>query len=89
MNYSADEQMVRVDFFKPNGKWYTTEAMKFIRYDGCIHAAFAESLRRHLGSRMQDMDAVCLEPCHGTAHPIMIKAGGWAITLGREAGEEE
>lgn len=77
MNYSADEAMVRVDFFKPSGKWYATEAVKFIRFDGCIYAAFAESLRQHLGSRMQGMDAICLEPCHENAHPLQIKNGGW------------
>ena len=29
MGYSEDETMVRVDFFKPSGKWYTTEAVKW------------------------------------------------------------
>ena len=45
-NYCDDPVMVRVDFFKPSGKWYTTEAMEFGPYTGCIHTAFKESLKR-------------------------------------------
>jgi hypothetical protein len=78
MGYTNDPAMVRVDFFKPSGKWYTTEAVKWIGYsDPLIHDAFAESLRRHLGQRLRDMDAVCLEPFHRSAHPIQLKAGSW------------
>lgn len=28
MGYSDDDSMVRVDFFKPTGKWYATEAIQ-------------------------------------------------------------
>jgi len=77
-HYIHDATSVRVDFFKPSGKWYETEAVKWIGgYDGDIHEAFAESLRQHLGNRMCDMDAVCLEPYHRFAHPIQIKSGEW------------
>lgn len=77
MNYSIDEAMVRVDFFRPSGKWYATEAVRFVSYEGGIHEAFAESLREHLGARLSDMDAVCLHPYHEHAHPLQIKNGGW------------
>jgi hypothetical protein len=81
MGYSEDESMVRVDFFKPSGKWYTTEAVKWTGMYGAkeqsIQEAFAQSLNIHLGDRLCDMDAVCLDPYHELAHPIQIKAGSW------------
>lgn len=82
MNYSDDERMVRVDFFKESGKWYTTIAMKWTGgyTDRLIHDAFAQSLRDHFKdnpNRLKDMDAVCLHPYHTHAHPIQIKSGEW------------
>jgi len=75
--YSADDSMVRVDFFKESGKWYMTEAVKFIDYArDDIQAAFRDSLREHFKdnpSRLKGMTAVCLEPYHKWAHPLMIK----------------
>lgn len=41
-------QMVRVDFFKPSGKWYATEAVKWVGYDGQLDKEFKESLLAHL-----------------------------------------
>lgn len=83
MGYSDDESMVRVDFFKPSGKWYTTEAVKWTgewKGTALIHDAFAQSLRGHFKdtpNRLSDMDAICLEPYHEHAHPIQIKSGKW------------
>lgn len=81
MNYSDDPRMVRVDFFKPSGKWYTTEAVLWTgRYlGGLIHEQFAKSLNDHFGEeqRLREMDAICLEPYHINAHPIQIKNGMW------------
>jgi hypothetical protein len=80
MGYSEDPAMVRVDFFKPYGKWYVTEAVRWTgRYDGksLIHDEFAKSLCEHLGRRLNDMDAICLHPYHEHAHPIQIKNGEW------------
>lgn len=75
MGYTADDSMVRVDFFKPCGKWYCSEAVKWTGGYGDveIHAAFAESLRDHLKGRLHGMVAVCLEPYHAYAHPLMLK----------------
>lgn len=93
MGYSEDPAMVRVDFFKPSGKWYCTEAVAWTgAYHGpsayveglarrgegrLIHEAFAKSLRDHLGDRLREMDAVCIHPYHQNEHPIMIRSGGW------------
>jgi hypothetical protein len=85
MGFTTDERMVRVDFFKSSGKWYTTEAVKWTgEYDkGLIHREFARSLRDHLSKdfpavgdvgtpRLSGMLAVCLEPYHQHTHPIML-----------------
>jgi hypothetical protein len=87
MGYSSDSSMVRVDFFKPSGKWYCTEAVKWTgEYKGdrgqSIHEALAQSLRDHFikGSnptRLSEMDAICLHPYHEYEHPIQIKNGRW------------
>ena len=82
MGYSEDSSMVRVDFFKPSGKWYTTEAVKWTgQYaDGYIFNEFAKSLRDHFKDnpkRLSDMDAICLHPYHIHAHPIVLKNGEW------------
>lgn len=79
MGYSEDSSMVRVDFFKPTGKWYTTEAVKWLHYnDMIIQDAFLESLKAHFGDkpRLSGMWAVCLHPYHEHGHPIMVKVPG-------------
>ena len=83
MGYSNDESMVRVDFFKPSGKWYTTEEMKWIGYDTeNIHEAFALSLRKAFGMHYTDMDVICLEPYHEHAFPLCFRNGGWIVYKG-------
>ena len=75
MNYSADDRMVRVDFWKASGKWYTTEAILWTGAwgkDVLIHKAFARSLCDALGDRLSDMRATCLEPYHKHSHPISL-----------------
>jgi 3-hydroxy-3-methylglutaryl CoA synthase len=84
MGYSINPADVRVDFFKPLGKWYTTEQ---VRWTGEYYAkkqllreSFAQSLRDHFKdtpNKFSDLDAVCLHPYHEYAHPIQIKQGGW------------
>lgn len=79
-HYSQDPAQVRVDFFKESGKWYCTEAVKWITYHGNTQVghAFAEALDKHLekangGRRLSGMIAVCLEPYHEHAFPQMMK----------------
>jgi hypothetical protein len=84
MGFSDDNSMVRVDFFKPSGKWYMTEAVKWTGpYHGTdehgkitlLHDAFRQSLRDHLvqtdgRTRLAGMRAICLEPYHEYAVPL-------------------
>lgn len=72
MGFTTKENMVRVDFFKPSGKWYCTEEVAFIQYDGLIHEAFRRSLNASVGGRLKGMTAVCLEPYHEYSHPISL-----------------
>lgn len=84
---------VRVDLFKPSGKWYDTTWVDMADWQqggsvhGCVRAAcnaeanrgLQASTRGHWGLR-GDLDnylgqrwiAVCLEPCHKHAHPVML-----------------
>ena len=73
MGYSDRDSVVRVDFFKQSGKWYTTEAVEWIGYDGLIFEEFKRSLWRHLQGRLSEMWAVCLEPYNKYAHPLMVR----------------
>ena len=77
-NYSDDPTMVRVDFFRPSGKWYTTEAVKWVggwSKNVCIWGAYKKALIAHFKDipRLDDMVAVCLEPYHEYGFPLMMK----------------
>ena len=62
-NYSSSPANCRVDFFKPSGKWYTTEPIFF---GGLYEKHPADALRiaceAQLGGRLKGMIAVCIEP---------------------------
>ena len=84
MGYSNNPEDVRVDFFKPSGKWYCTEKVRWTapfyatRFDAL--ESFARSLQDHFKDqpdRLSDMTAVCLNPYRELAYPLMIKDGGW------------
>lgn len=81
-NYTENEASVRVDFFKPSGKWHTTEAVIWTgEYsNSLIHDEFKKSLRDHFReqtTRLSEMDAVCLKPYHENCYPLCIRKGGW------------
>jgi|WetSurMetagenome_2_1015567.scaffolds.fasta_scaffold107942_3 hypothetical protein len=85
MGYTENDSMVRVDFFKPSGKWYNTEAIKWDRYysidpkTGELEFP-AQTLRRcldeQLGNRLSEMIAVCLDPYCENSYPIMLMPRG-------------
>ena len=80
MGYTTEEGMVRVDFFKPSGKWYETEAMKWDEYFSkdrqgkihLIHDIFLKCLYQQFQNQYDGMWAVCLHPYHEHAHPLMV-----------------
>jgi len=81
MGYIEDPSMVRVDFFRGSGKWYTTEAVKWLDWESknLIYDVFRESLLEHFKNspnRLKGMWAVCLEPYHINSHPLMMKWEG-------------
>lgn len=73
--FSSNPSHCRVDFFKPSGKWYTTEVLDLEEYyDASIPVdAVKEALQNHLGGRMRGMWAVVLDPYLRMSFPIMIK----------------
>ena len=84
MNYSNEERMVRVDFFKPSGKWYTTEAVEWVGEGKYIIDEFKNSLVEHFKDnplRLSNMHAVCLEPYHQYSFPLMLMNGSWGNTV--------
>lgn len=75
MGYADNDAMCRVDFFREHGKWYATEA---VDVDGLYNksdlvGSLPGLVRKHLNGRMSGMWAVCLEPYHKHAYPIMFK----------------
>ncbi len=85
MNYTDDPSSVRVDLFKPSGKWYTTIVLKWDRYfpiqtkEGggtdieLIHDTFRRLMEPHTKTfNREGWIAVCIEPYHEHAHPLLI-----------------
>ena len=72
MGYTTKENMVRVDLFKPSGKWYCSVELEWLDY-------FTSDLRGHLKEQLElqhgkyeGMYAVCLHPHSEFEHPIML-----------------
>jgi hypothetical protein len=74
MYYSGHPGHCRVDFFKPSGKWYTTERLDWADYynEPLIHEAFRKILFKQINQRYLGMQAVCLEPYHINSHPVSL-----------------
>lgn len=85
MGYDNNDSMVRVDFFKPSGKWYTTVALRWDRYkskgfeDMEKLELINDTFRRYLTKQFYDLFvrdkliAICLEPYHEHSCPLMVK----------------
>lgn len=74
-HYSDDPSSCRVDFFKPSGKWYSTEAIVFPPQTYNMHPADAlkTALRIQIKDCMKGMAAVCLLPYVENPFPVLIK----------------
>ena len=77
-NYAEDPASCRVDFFKPSGKWYTTEAVLFPHHTWNLHPADAlrSACELALNNRLNGMIAVCLAPYVQAPFPVAIVIGG-------------
>jgi hypothetical protein len=76
-NYSDDPADCRVDFYKPSGKWYTTERISFAGlYDKSPNDALRVALKAQIGGRLVGMFAVCAEPYVKNPFPTMVQIAG-------------
>lgn len=75
MNYTENPGMCRVDYFKPSGKWYSTEALDFApHYDHSpVDALLRAIASRPEPTRFSGMTAVCLEPYTEHQFPVMVQ----------------
>ena len=75
------DKEVRVDIWKPRGKWYTTLEIIWSRDDTeesevwPMKDIFRHILSEQEGNRFDGYWASCLHPYHENAHPIMIILG--------------
>lgn len=74
-NYSDNPGNVRVDYFKPSGKWYMTEQHDMTDFweEPNVHDAVRKTLERD-GRFLRQFDIIVLEPYHQSAYPIMFAA---------------
>lgn len=76
MGYSNNPGSVRVDFFKPGGKWYMTEDLDMARFWGfgiTPHEAVEAALEAK-GRNLKHFTRVVLKPYHKSAYPVMLVA---------------
>lgn len=83
MGFTTDDRRVRVDFFKESGKWYSTEEIIWDRFKSemgsedvrweLIIETFKRCLQEQFPESFIGMTAVCLEPYHENAFPVMLK----------------
>lgn len=72
MGYAKDDASVRVDVFKPSGKWCETYQVMFTEYSNPnIHEAFEHALVEAGIELEAGFMAVCLNPYHKYEHPLM------------------
>jgi hypothetical protein len=81
-HYGTHPNHVRVDYFKPSGKWYMTESIDMDTVWDAVdmrktigEALDASRPDRHSGW-WEQFTVVVLEPYNKNAHPVMIVALG-------------
>lgn len=86
MGYTVNESMVRVDIFKPSGKWYESIAIDMNEFynEPIIHDALKKALAKGDTNdrKWETIDgsertltskfAICLHPYHENAFPICV-----------------
>lgn len=88
MGFTTNESRVRVDFFKPSGKWYGTGSIDMDAfYEGLIHECVLQACEREQADKNGQWGytftpaewlagggtIVCLEPYHEHSHPVMLR----------------
>lgn len=77
MGYDVNDNMVRVDRFKPRGKWYDTLAVDMAPHyrNPDLHDAVRLAIQdKYPDMKIGSWTFVCLEPYHQNSHPVMLKA---------------
>lgn len=76
MGYSNNPGSVRVDFFKPGGKWYMTEDLDMVRFwdFGIAPHEAVEAALEVKGRNLKRFTRVVLKPYHKSAYPVMLVA---------------
>ena len=79
-NYSDNPGMVRAEFFRPSGKWYTTEALdmnKFYREATPIDAVIAAlEIHREMSN---NYIIIVTEPYHKNPYPVCLTPGSYRV----------
>jgi hypothetical protein len=76
--FCLNPEMVRIDLFKENGKWYTTLELKWDRYftvksdTELIEDTFKRCINEQYPN-YKNYYVVCLNPYHEYSHPLMTR----------------
>jgi hypothetical protein len=73
-NYVDDPYSCRIDIFKPSGRWYSTESIRF-REDDYFNKDIFKAFKNALDDyNIKDYGdgyfVVCLDPYHENSHPL-------------------
>jgi hypothetical protein len=78
-HFSENPGMVRVDYFKPSGKWYMTEAIDMSEFwdhgiipNEAVKKALDASRPKREPGWWRQFTVVVTEPYHKSAYPVMI-----------------
>lgn len=78
MGFDVNENMVRVDLWKPSGKWKYTISLKWYPFSSkieSIHEIFRRCMNEQYPGKFEGLRATCLEPYCEYSHPISIIIG--------------
>ena len=77
--FSLNPQIVRIDLFNENYKWYTTLELKWDRYNDKTDSNYEhiiDTFKRCMKEQhpsYKSYYAICLSPYHEFAHPLMVE----------------
>lgn len=81
-NYSDNDGSVRIDFFRPSGKWITTEAVDMQGfYFGSATSAGPGKTPKHYLLPAAVIEAIRADPDMHLADGTLRHAGSWAVCL--------